>query len=201
MKISGKEAPQVWLYAMSARMKQGPFKARDLAEICRAHGVCETRGPDRMIATSKNRGLIALTAGVWTWVAGGPPDIWEAEDANKQCWGLAKDDMHETFQDFAYRCKNEEIPLKVGGVVYVGDRVTIQTRQLVDAGDVIEMIRDRADELIEDNDSYPDVTEAGKSELESFLAAWVTKHCPPDIWEVKDIREHILTEADIKDLT
>ncbi|BFN28194.1 hypothetical protein PSCT_04363 [Pseudomonas sp. SCT] len=49
-------------------------------------------------------------------------------------------------------------------------------------------------------DDYPSVSEAGMAELTALLApleAWARQHCVPGFYLVDDVREHVLTDAEI----
>ncbi|KWK79402.1 hypothetical protein WM16_07610 [Burkholderia ubonensis] len=89
--------------------------------------------------------------------------------------------------------------LTVGNVVYFGEVAPIPAKRLCDAKYVIDMIGDRAyDEVGEAADGYPDITREAKAELESLLADWIEKHAKPTFYSVINVREHIITAADME---
>jgi hypothetical protein len=69
---------------------------------------------------------------------------------------------------------------------------------LIDSDDVIVQMGDRADDIAgEYADGYPDVSAEDKAELDTLLAAWIAKSCPPTFYEVKNVRAYVITEQDI----
>ncbi|ARL58122.1 hypothetical protein [Burkholderia pseudomallei] len=89
--------------------------------------------------------------------------------------------------------------LAVGDVVFYGDVAPIPTERLCDADDVIDMIGERAyDEVGEAADGYPDIAPEAKAELETLLSCWIEKHAKPTFYSVVNVREHVITEADVE---
>ncbi|MBU9284071.1 hypothetical protein [Burkholderia multivorans] len=89
--------------------------------------------------------------------------------------------------------------LAVGDVVYFGDVAPIPTKHLCDADDLIDLMGERAyDEVGEYADGYPDVTSEAKAELNALLARWIEKHAKPTFYRVINVREHIITAADME---
>lgn len=89
--------------------------------------------------------------------------------------------------------------LAVDDVVFFGDVAPIPVKHLCDADGVIEMIGERAyDQVGEFADGYPDVTPEAKAELEALLADWIEKHAKPTFYSVINVREHIITAADME---
>lgn len=88
--------------------------------------------------------------------------------------------------------------LEVGNIVWCGTKVRPGTKELCDADDIIDMIGNRASDIGgEWADDYPDVSKEASSELDEFLAAWITKHCPPAFWTVKNVTQRIITAEDL----
>lgn len=88
----------------------------------------------------------------------------------------------------------------VGAIVYVADKGYASANQfMMDADDVVEYVYERgADDGPEDTDGWPHVSDEGKAELNALLEAWAEKHLPtPGWWTAENIREYILTQADI----
>ncbi|WP_254208600.1 hypothetical protein [Burkholderia multivorans] len=89
--------------------------------------------------------------------------------------------------------------LTVGDVVFVGEVAPIPTKHLCDADDVIDFIGERAyDEVGEYADGYPDVTSEARAELDALLAGWIEKHAKPTFYSVINVREHVITAADME---
>lgn len=88
--------------------------------------------------------------------------------------------------------------LEVGQMVYVADALIPDPGSYVDVDSVLEQMGERAfDDCGEAADVYPDVTGEAKQELDDILKAWARQHCTPRFWEVRNVREYILTEEDI----
>lgn len=113
----------------------------------------------------------------------------------KQCWSA-------NGEDFNYQSLRELLDshdLNAGDVVHVGEADHPETRQLIDAEDVIEQMTERAWDIAgEYAMEYPDVSKEAKDELERLLEAWITKHCPPEFFTVKNSVEYTLTTADVE---
>ncbi|WP_069705228.1 hypothetical protein [Burkholderia seminalis] len=89
--------------------------------------------------------------------------------------------------------------LAVGDVVFIGEVAPIQTKHLCDADDVIEMIGERAyDEVGEYADGYPDVVPEARAELDALLAGWIEKHAKPTFYSVVNVRQYVITAADME---
>lgn len=117
-------------------------------------------------------------------------------NATKQCWSA-------NGEDFLFQSLSELLDshpgYQPGDVVYVGDASYPDTHQLIDAEDVIEQMTDRAWDIAgEYAMDYPDATKEAKAELDQFLQAWITKHCPPEFFVVKNSKEYTLTAADME---
>jgi hypothetical protein len=88
--------------------------------------------------------------------------------------------------------------LGASDTVYHGRAVPVKVAQLIDASDIIEMLGDRASDLVgEAADDYPDVSEEAHTELNALLAGWVAKHCEPRCFRVVDVHEYVITEGDV----
>ena len=117
-------------------------------------------------------------------------------EITKECWSDNNEDFN--CDDLGDLLDNND-ELTVGSVVYVGDAVPPKTSDLFDAEDAIELMGERAYEIGgEYGDSYPDVTPEATEELEAVIAAWINKHAKPTFYTVRNVRQHILTEADLK---
>jgi len=87
--------------------------------------------------------------------------------------------------------------LEPGRTVYFGNAVPPTNEYLCDASDILETIGNRAydfgGEYAED---FPDATQDAIAELETFIAGWITKNCPPTFYQVEKIQQRMLTAED-----
>lgn len=112
--------------------------------------------------------------------------VWSRNNEDFTCDEL--DDLLDTHDDLA-----------VGDVVFIGEAAPIQTKRLCDADDVIEMIGERAyDEVGEYADGYPDVMPEARAELDALLAGWIEKHAKPTFYSVVNVRQYVITAADME---
>ena len=92
----------------------------------------------------------------------------------------------------------------VGSVVYVADKVRPgATGFMVDADHIIEEIACAASDSGGDyaDDYVSDIPDAAIAELEALLEAWAEKHLPaPTWWLCENVREYVITQADIDDV-
>jgi hypothetical protein len=111
------------------------------------------------------------------------------------------DTMYEALEaQFSY-INGEYIPAQVGDTLYYGTAVALDVTKLVDSGDIIEMLGERAwDFAGEWAEDFPDVSKEERNELDDFLKSWFEKYCKPTFYSVKDIKEYTITEEDIREL-
>lgn len=114
----------------------------------------------------------------------------------QECWSADEENFnHNCLQDLLD--SNDE--LKVGDVVYVGLAKHPEPGQICDADDIIDRMSDNAWDIGgEYAEDYPDVTKEAHQELDDFIKQWIMKHCPPNFYLVVNVREHVLTEEDLK---
>ena len=88
--------------------------------------------------------------------------------------------------------------LEVGSKIFEGT-ATHPSPCFMDASDAIEYMQERAyDEYGEYAESFLDgLTSEAKQELEDFLEAWQTKYGDVTFYNVSDVVEHIITDADL----
>ena len=90
-----------------------------------------------------------------------------------------------------------------GGTVYRGIECKDDPASfLPDATDVTERMYENAcdSDASEWVDSYPELSEAAKVDLQVALAplkAWARKHCQPDFFTIKDITPYVVTAEDV----
>lgn len=118
-------------------------------------------------------------------------------NSGKECWSADE----ENFQyDSLAELLDCHIDLIAGSIVHSGDAETPSYKQLCDADDVIEMMGERAYEIAgEHADSFPDVTDEATAELNALLLAWMEKHCAINFWTVKNVKPHVITDADLSE--
>ncbi|PTT89986.1 hypothetical protein DBR45_56895 [Pseudomonas sp. HMWF031] len=93
---------------------------------------------------------------------------------------------------------NENDELAVGYTVWKGEKFPVNITGYVDAGDVIEMLGERAyDDVGEVAEDWPDVSADARQELDAVLAAWVSKHCNATFYRVRNVVEYTLTTEDL----
>lgn len=123
-----------------------------------------------------------------------------SDTAKRQAWGKDEewfdcDSLEELIDNWH---GSEEF--EPGRIVFFGDVVDVNLKNLCDADDVIEMMGDRAyDECGESADNYPDVTKEARDELDALLLAWMEKHAKPTFYRVVNVRQYTLTAADLVD--
>ena len=83
--------------------------------------------------------------------------------------------------------------------MFVGDRDTPSPSDIADASRVyMDMIDSASDFGGEHADGYPNASDEALAELQTMLEGWLEKHAgPPSFWRAINIREYILTQADI----
>lgn len=107
----------------------------------------------------------------------------------------------ETFQADSLRELINDYELEPGSVVHVGD-VQEHGTNWIDADDVIEQIADRGDdEGGEFAYDFPDVPAEAKAELDAFLTRWQAEHCVASFFQVVNVRQYTITEADLEGAT
>lgn len=86
----------------------------------------------------------------------------------------------------------------VGQTVYYGEAVPPST-QFITATDIIDMISEQAyDQGGEYSEDYPDCSPQDIKDLEEFITEWQNRFTPR-WWTVKNVKEYILTEEDLKE--
>lgn len=114
------------------------------------------------------------------------------------CW--SHDD--EQFNcDSLQQLLTENEDLKPGTTVWKAEKHVIDPTCYVDAGDVIDMLGERAyDDGGDATDHWPDVPNQARQELDALLSAWIDKHCSPaPFFHVMNAQPYIITEADLLD--
>lgn len=112
-------------------------------------------------------------------------EVWSANDEMFNC-----DSLDELL--------NENDELEVGATVWKGDKIPVDITGYVDAGDIIEMLGERAyDDVGEVAEEWPDVSAEARKELDALLGAWVSKHCTATFYRVRNVVEYKLTAKDL----
>lgn len=113
-----------------------------------------------------------------------PDETWSADEELFNCDSLG--DLLDENDD-----------LEVGATVWKGEKFPINTTGYVDAGDVIEMLGERAyDDVGEFAEDWPDVPDEARQELDALLSEWISKHCIATFYRVRNVVEYKLTAED-----
>lgn len=111
-----------------------------------------------------------------------------------ECWSV--DDEFFRYHTLGDLIDSEDI--EIGQAVYRGHVNHVDPISLIDADDIIEMLGERAyDTAGEAAEDYPEVNDEAVTELNTLLAAWVTKHCQPSFFTVTDVQTYVVTEDDL----
>lgn len=128
-------------------------------------------------------------------VHGGEEQSSAAAPVAEKCWST-NDEQFEAESLSGLIMANDW--LRAGDIVYVGDKKQSVLSDLIDAADVIDLLRDRACDIAGDAaDDFPDVTDAEKKMLEAAIHGWIALCCPPTFFGVENIRKHTLTDLDL----
>ena len=112
-------------------------------------------------------------------------ETWSANDEMFNC-----DSLNELL--------NENDELAVGDTVWKGEKFPVNITGYVDAGDIIEMLSERAyDDVGEASEDWPDVSAEARQELDALLSAWVSKHCTATFYRVRNVVEYKITAEDL----
>ena len=89
--------------------------------------------------------------------------------------------------------------IKEGQIVYCGKTGKIKYSDLFDGEDVVDMVWDRAYDILGDlAEDYIDFSKEAAEELETLLHQWMDKNFNPDCYKVTDVKEYIISESDLK---
>lgn len=92
---------------------------------------------------------------------------------------------------------DENEDFKVGATVWKGEKFPINIAGYVDAGDIIEMLGERAyDDVGEFAEDWPDVPDEARQELDALLSEWISKNCTATFYRVRNVIEYKLTAED-----
>lgn len=91
--------------------------------------------------------------------------------------------------------------IEPGAVVTFGESQRVTARQLIDGDDIVEMIAERAFDLVgEHAEGFPDITNEAIEELEKFVHGWMEKHAPINFYQVINIKKHVITKEEIDEV-
>ena len=135
------------------------------------------------------------------------PRITEIPAGDDLCWYADDDCNHhaDTLSAWIRNAKDYEIDVAAGTVIRVAEKEFPSAIQFVPDFDLlVDLIADAAgDHAAEDYaDGYPEIENeaAAKAEFEAFMDAWAEKHLPdPTWWLCVNVREYVITQADIDD--
>lgn len=113
----------------------------------------------------------------------------------KDCYSTDNEEFHDGDLHDAIR----NLGLQAGDTVWMGESHPAKASGWVDADDVLETLRDRADadfgEMV--GDDYPEVSDEAKEELNTFLANWLDTHCTPPFYHVRNSEKCAITPEEI----
>ena len=135
------------------------------------------------------------------------PRITEIPTGDDLCWYADDDCSHhaESLGEWIRSAEEHFNDVTAGTVIRVADKEFPSASQFVPGYElVINLIADAAgDHAAEDYaDGYPEIADeaTAKAELEAALDAWAEKHLPaPTWWLCENVREYVITQADIDD--
>jgi hypothetical protein len=111
-----------------------------------------------------------------------------------ECWSRDEEDFHARS---LCELLDSHDDLKPGDTVWVGEGVHPEPERLVNEDAIIEHISEQAYDIGgEYADDYPDVTPEQAKELESLVAGWIKRACPPTFYTVENIKPYVLTHED-----
>jgi hypothetical protein len=116
-----------------------------------------------------------------------------------QCWSL--DESEFRYDSLGDLLDSNAGELQPGSVVYVGDQEPPDTATFFDADDLNERLSEVAyDTHGECAEDWPGkLSDAAETEFNTFLAAWIAKHCPAPFYGVTNIRPYTITVDDLGD--
>lgn len=115
-----------------------------------------------------------------------------------ECWSTNEEEYR---WDSLAELIEENEGIKAGDTVYQGtpDRPD-PAGYIYDAGECLEKMAEEAyEDLGEFAEDYPDPSAEAKELLDSLLNAWAREHCRPHFYKVANVREHVITHADMED--
>lgn len=116
---------------------------------------------------------------------------------NQAIWSANNEDfIYDNLQELL-ECEDGVV---AGSLVSVGNKEDACVNTLVDADDIIEMLGERAwDNFGEAAEDFPDVSTEAKAELNMLLQQWIDKHCRASFYWIRNVRDYVVTEEDIKE--
>jgi hypothetical protein len=122
------------------------------------------------------------------------PDEVRTDAEPIECWSRDEEDFSARSLDDLLGNHDD---LKPGDTVWVGDAVHPDPKQLVNEDGIIENIGEAAYDIAgEHAEDYPNVTTEQAKELESLVADWIKRACPPTFWTVENIKPYVLSHED-----
>lgn len=86
-----------------------------------------------------------------------------------------------------------------GAKIFVGEAETPSLASMISADDVIDEMACRADDIGgEHAENFPDITLEDKERLELLLVDFFTPLCSVPFYTVKNVKEHVITLADLE---
>lgn len=122
-------------------------------------------------------------------------EVRAAEDEQEECWSADEENFSATSLG---QLLDENDHLKAGDTVWVGVAQHPKPEQLFNSDWLIENMGEAAYDIAGEHggEDYPDVTDDQVKELESLVADWIKRTCPPNFWTVKGVRPYVLSVDD-----
>lgn len=115
--------------------------------------------------------------------------------STEECWSANEEDYNSTSLG---ELLDRNDHLVVGDTVWRAEATAPGARELFDANDAMEMMRDRACDIAgEYGDDYPNVSDHDVAELNALIVAWIDRNAPPSFYTVTNPQPYILTADDL----
>lgn len=113
-------------------------------------------------------------------------------------WSTNQEDFNHQSLGEALESLDNDGDLTEGRIIWFGECVRPDPTKYICAADILETIGNAAyDDGGEHAEDYPTVSNQAEAKLDAFLSAWLTKHCQPNFWMVENVKEYIVTAADV----
>lgn len=92
----------------------------------------------------------------------------------------------------------DEKKLIVGNSYFLGKSKPPLPSSLFDVEDMLYQMQERAYDITEYAEDFPDLSEEKRKELETLVSKWLDENIEVNFFEVEDITQFKITEEDIK---
>jgi hypothetical protein len=118
-----------------------------------------------------------------------------------ETWSANGEDWHNisSLDDLIRESADDLTPLKAGYTVCVGSIHYQDPAGFTDPNAVLDGMQEvaRQSDAGEWVDDYPNPGDVAHAELSDLLESWARKHCRPDFYLVKEVREYTITAEDM----